>query len=225
MRDYIRLNSPDIVALQETWFKSNNRRFTNIKTPKMNSYIPIREDRPHKKCGGLMFYIKPNIKYTEKEMQFFPNGKIEIQCISIKIKNSEIDILNIYIPPNSRLYKTELLHYHQQLQRKFIICGDMNAHHHTWDSESNTPNNRIGKIIFEILEENDNISLTTPPNLKTYTNSGTAKMSTIDLCINATHLNTDIQIKKLPDMGSDHYPIQIKLAIGPDKMSRGKRSK
>ena len=78
MRDYIRKNSPDIVALQETWLKSNNQRYPTKNSPKMNSYIPIREDRPHKKCGGLMFYIKPSIKYTEKELQNFPNGKMEI---------------------------------------------------------------------------------------------------------------------------------------------------
>ena len=101
----------------------------------------------------------------------------------------------------------------------------MNAHHHSWDSEANMNNNQTGKIIYKILTEKENICLATPPNLKTHTDTSNAKTSTIDLCLNAPHLLPKIKIKKLPDLGSDHYPILIRLAIGPDKMSRGKRSK
>ena len=34
-----------------------------------------------------------------------------------------------------------------------------------------------------------------------------------------------ISIRSLPDLGSDHYPILVKIAIGPDRMIRKKRSK
>ena len=125
---YLTTTAPDIIALQETWLKSNIHKFNTHSSPKFSTYTPIRSDRDHKRGGGVMFYVKDYIIYTEKKLQQFPNGKMETQCISVKLKTSEIDILNVYIPPDIRLYKTEFLHYINQLQRNFIICGDMNAH-------------------------------------------------------------------------------------------------
>ena len=101
-----------------------------------------------------MFYVQPDLKYIEKTIQSFPNGKMETQCLTITLKNSELDILNIYIPPNAKLSVKEFLHYTKQLQRNYIICGDMNAHHQSWDSESNMNNNQAGKVIFKIIEQN-----------------------------------------------------------------------
>ena len=117
------------------------------------------------------------------------------------------------------------MHYINQLNKNFIICGDLNGHSRRWEHSPDTTQNSIGNAIQEILDENDYISLATPPNMITYTNPGNGKTSTIDLCLTSTHLIPSINIRSMPDLASDHYPILVKLAIGPNRLSRGKRSK
>merc|ERR1711874_269773 len=64
-----------------------------------------------------------------------------------------------------------------------------------------------------------------PPNLVTHTDLSTGKTSTIDLCLSSSNLTSSITIQPQQCLGSDHYPILIKLAVGPERLSRGKRSK
>ena len=171
-----------------------------------------------------MLYIKNDLKFKEKPM--IPNtSRIEVQCITIKLKNIDLDVLNVYIPPYNRFRKNYLLHYINQLSQNYIICRDFNAHSRIWEHQTNTITNSVGSAIKSILSENYHISLATPPNLITYTHTANGKTSTIDLCLCPTHLIPSINIKSMTDIASDHYPILIKLAIGPDRMVRGKRRK
>ena len=128
------------------------------------------------------------------------------------------------IPPNTKLKKEQLMHCINQLNRKFIICGDVNAHHKRWEPQR-TRNNTAGNTINNIIEENDNITLATPQNLRTHTDLNTGKTSTIDLCLCSANIAADIVIKEKGCLGSDHYPIQVKIAIEPERITRGKRRK
>ncbi|CAL4223859.1 unnamed protein product, partial [Meganyctiphanes norvegica] len=157
LRDFLRKRNPDIVALQETWNTSEN-------PPKFTTYDTIKKDRPKKKGGGLMFIIKNTLTYRIKQITPYRDAKIEYQCITIISKKSETDILNMYIPPNTTLEQEEFLHYLNQLQNQFIICGDMNGRHRLWEPSSYRNNNPIGNVLCEILDNHDNITLATPPD-------------------------------------------------------------
>ena len=139
---HLGLYSPDIVALQET-------RLYNDKTPNFDKYYPIRLDRTYNNGGGIALYIKDGLKYRVKILQRKNRSKIEAQCITLKVKNNEIDIMNIYIPPNTRLNEAELKYYIRQLSPNFIICGDFNGHHHHWKPRREIRCNTI-KILFTV---------------------------------------------------------------------------
>ena len=91
-------NMPHVVALQETFCKPS--KYTELFKP----YHPERKDRLGKGGGGLMFLIHPSITYTKKLLRQYPTGNLEVQCITIKMKTSYIDILNFYNPPDPPTY-------------------------------------------------------------------------------------------------------------------------
>ena len=216
--EHIRLYSPDVIALQETTLKDKP-------IPNYPTYNPIRLNRTYNDGGGIAFYVKSNLKYRVKIIQRIKRTHIEAQCITIKIKNKELDIMNMYIPPNTPLRETELMYYIRQLRPNFVLCGDLNGHHTLWEPAANTRNNTIGNVIHTILERNNNINIATPPNLVTHTDLSTGKTSTIDLCLCSSNLTSSIKIQSQQCLGSDHYPTLIKLAVGPERISRGKRRK
>ena len=172
-----------------------------------------------------MFFIKNSLRYIEKQINPYQNSKVEIQCITLTLKNSDMDIMNIYIPPNTRLREAEILHYTNQLHHQFIICGDMNGRHRLWEPSSTRRNNRIGNVLARSLSNNDNIALATPPDLGTHMNEYSGNTSTIDLCLVSAPLLTHISVNTLADMRSDHLPVLVTVRTKPDRIARGKRSK
>ena len=215
------LNKYDIVAIQESWLKPIHN------TPHVINYDTLRKDRiiNNRKAGGLLLFIKNTMHYLEKNVQAYPNGNLEIQIVTIKTNEGNIDIMNYY-NPFTILSKTEFYHYLNQLGRKYIIVGDMNAHHSLWEPLKNGGSNQSGRILFDILQEDNNdICMATPPNLHTYTNSHTGEKSTIDHILCNNNMLPLISIKTLAGMGSDHMPIQSEVTISVDNTQRGKRRK
>ena len=131
----------------------------------------------------------------------------------------------MYIPPNTPLKEAELKYYIRQLSPNFIICGDLNGHHQRWEPGRDTRSNTTGNVIHSILEKNNNIILATPPNLPTHTDITTGKTSTIDLCLTSANLYPSTTVSVQTDIASDHYPVLVKVAVGPEKITRGKRRK
>ena len=88
---------PDIVAIQETWLKSDT------KITSVSSYDFIRKERTNKNCGGLLLAIRKDLIYHEKTITEFPNGILEVQVITVKENMNNIDIMNIYNPNTNKL--------------------------------------------------------------------------------------------------------------------------
>ena len=215
------LNRFDIVAVQESWLKPKHN------TPYICSYDTIRKDRPNvnRKAGGLLIFIKNNLHYIEKPIQEYPNGSLEIQGITLITKEGNIDLMNFY-NPFTILSKIEFCHYLNQMGRKYIIVGDINAHHSLWEPLKDGSSNQSGRILYAIIQEEiKDISLATPPNLHTYTNSRTGEKSTIDHVLCNNILLPLLSIRSLAGIGSDHIPIQSDFIVGIDKTARGKKRK
>ena len=171
-----------------------------------------------------MIVVKNNLKYKLKPLNQYRDSIVEHQCMTLILQHTEMDIMNIYIPPSAEITHNELQYYFSQLSEKFIICGDMNGHNSIWEPSTGINNNRIGVVIGNFLNAREDIVLATPPDLPTHYNVRLGRNSTIDLCLVAPCLLDMIEVKTLADSGSDHLPISIRLTAGPDKMERGKRS-
>ena len=215
-KKYISDTQPDIVALQETRYRENSHK------PTITSYSTLHKVRPNNgNGGGLLLAISNSLNYRVKTLKPHPNPSIELHCIAVQLKNSEVDIVNVYAPPNT-FRKEEFMSYKKQLNKNYIICGDFNAHHETWDP--GRPSNKEGQELNEILDTDDNICIATPPGLITHTDSN-GSTSTIDLILCNPALIPLFNITPAPDFGSDHTPIIANIEIYPNKVIRGKRPK
>ena len=149
---------------------------------------------------------------------------MEIQAITIKTNNQDQDIVNVY-NKNNTLNKQEFKHYIQQINQNFILVGDFNGHHPIWEPLKNPNPNNCGTKLAEILTENDNFCLATPPNLPTYTNGHTGETSTIDLVFCSKNNLPQTNVILLADFGGDHSPILTTTEIKPVQQNFGKRPK
>ena len=210
---------PHVAAVQESWLKSSKD------SPSFESYNLERKDRNGGKGGGILMLIRKNVKYVEKNIQIFPQGKLEVQIITIFGKQENIDVMNVY-NPKTTMNEREFMHYKNQLGIRFVILGDFNAHHPQWEPSSQIPANASGNAVERIINNlNNNIVLATPPDLPTHTHAYNGRTSTIDLTFCPPVFLPIINTLTLGDIGSDHTPILTILQFKPDLMERNKRPK
>ena len=206
LRVLLSTQSPHIVAIQETWLKQIDNQKNN--TPYFRSYEVYRKDRKDRtrRGGGILMLIRKDITYKVKELTPFNNNnsKLEIQIITIQSNSQDIDIVNIYNPPDNNLNINEFKHYFSQINNNYLIMGDFNGHHPLWEPQKNPTPNLTGRTIYNLLDENISLCLATPPNLPTHTYGFGGETSTIDLIFCPRHYLPLINTLAMADLGSDH---------------------
>ena len=114
---------PHIVCLSETWMNDQYEpNFINY-----NKYIC---NRTNSQGGGIAVLIRNDLINTGRDLNIFPNGKLEIQSVRIFSHGKTIDLLNIY-NPNQVISTEQYDFYFQQMGETAIIVGDFNGHHST----------------------------------------------------------------------------------------------
>ena len=152
-----------------------------------------------------------------------PRGSIlEAQAVEISAAHEKLKLLNIYNPV-TRLNTDHFNHLVEQLGTKYIIVGDMNAHHTEWDPQIPT-NNQCGTALADYILDEPRIAVATTPGLITHMNNN-GITSTIDLTICSSNLLNKIETKALPGHGSDHRPILTTVNITPEIVTKTKRPK
>ena len=201
---------PDFIALSETWLggKKHNPRFIN--------YHAHWRHRDGGFGGGLGLLIKEGIQYQNIPLNYYANGVLEAQAGRIFDRNNRpISILNVY-NPNKNLTLPELKFYIDQLDKKFIITGDFNAHSPILDDKISIADTS-GKTIENLILK-EPINLINPRNFYTRiginSNTGITK-SCLDLVLTSTCLSSGASLKLLEDVNSDHLPIKISINISP----------
>ena len=161
LENYLYNTQPDIVLLQETWFKDK-------KTPQFHGYSMIHRNRlPTYKTtgGGVAILIRESAGIT-----FAPITEItapDDQCTDIvqakiKWKGRDLTVTSLYNPPvssrprNRQGFSAEYtLSACARHGTNHIIGGDFNAHSMTWDSAEDVVESEEGDQIVEWLREND----------------------------------------------------------------------
>jgi len=170
----------------------------------IKGYDNVRRDRPEGSGGGCGIFIKKGIQY-----QILGKGKeLEYVVIEIWEKEGKLKIINFY-----NLCKTlsieimeELTEY---LEGKVIWCGDFNANSTVWGK----CNDKNGQIIEEIMEMKNLVCINDGKG--TRINIRTGMESVIDLTIVSNVLAgiCDWFIDKESTIGSDHYPIIVRVGL------------
>lgn len=193
----VREYKPQIICLQETQLSpENNVRFQN--------YEILRKDYSEglRACSGIAIFIKDTIHYESL------NILSPIQVMAVKVYHPiTYTICNIYIPPLKVIVKDDLIDIINQLESPYLIVGDFNAHNIIWGSNTN---NSKGKIIEQILAQNNNIVLINQLGVYTHFNISTRTESIINLALSSSCLSTRLTWKRHEYLySSDHYPITI----------------
>lgn len=183
---------PDVICVEETFLKTKNQ------SPKLDGYNIVRKDCLSNERGGLAIYLKVGLNFDILNVEEIPN--IEVQCIEIKTSKGHLKIFNIYMTPSCKFNKENI----QKIfpHKRSIFVGDLNAHNKLWGCLET--NNR-GKIIEEILNENNLVILNTGQPTHITSNQSNChsvidlSISSQDMSLNARHIVTN------SSMGSDHY--------------------
>lgn len=102
----IYLEKPHIVALSETWIKSNYEpRFIDYTCEWKNRNSP---------GGRLGLLLKNGIQYSKLELHPYADGSLELQAVQIHMGNFNVIYVNIY-NPNKNISNNEMTHYISQL--------------------------------------------------------------------------------------------------------------
>ena len=74
-RKYITDTQPDIVALQETFYKEHTQK------PSFPSYTPIHTHKTTGRGGGLLLLVNNQLNFRVKQLTPYRIPNFEIQCI------------------------------------------------------------------------------------------------------------------------------------------------
>ena len=133
----------EIIALQETWLNSKNF------FPSLSGYV-IAEKRRKSQGGGVAILYKQNLKVTPlKFNNEITLSKIELVGIRLKLAKSHVDILSVYVPPNSS--KEDFNYLNTIDWDNTIAMGDFNALTKRWSPGN--PNER-GKWLLNMVSDN-----------------------------------------------------------------------
>jgi len=139
-------HAPEIICLQETNFNTlNTGTLKNYKKCSFNRTNCLRAS------GGVTKYIKSD--YPSKPINITTH--LEVVAASVKLKDIELNICNIYLPNQHNFNKNDIENILHQISKPFIITGDFNSHSIEWGSKKTDTR---GKEIEKILE-NDQLVL------------------------------------------------------------------
>ncbi|KZR97395.1 Uncharacterized protein APZ42_007763, partial [Daphnia magna] len=145
---------------------------------------------------------------------------IEAIGVSIATENKGrkqmLHIISLYVPNGQLCDGDELAQLYSTDKNNIILCGDFNARHKDWETNCLHPN-RSGRMVADLIEKENNLLLATPPNLGTRQCPKTLKYTTIDLALMSPHLAATAEISRGPYIGSDHFPIHVKLKTIPSQ--------
>ena len=134
IKKYLKLSSPDILLLQEIKTEEKNYPYNELKEAGYISYV-----HGQKSYNGVAILSKKKLENIKIELQGDKVKQSRFISTIIKIKNKEVDLINIYVPNGNPVdtekyfYKLDWLNLLVSLiERKIkannsiILCGDFN---------------------------------------------------------------------------------------------------
>ncbi|CAK9827551.1 hypothetical protein ANTRET_LOCUS5236 [Anthophora retusa] len=153
--------------------------------------------------------IKNNLKNNVINIST-PDDSTELIIVEIVNVQPTITIAACYKPPSETLRLQKWNHFIENLQSRdnFVLMGDFNAKHTTWNCNKNNPsgNNLHALIEFDIFLH----------NAETTTRIGQSAQSdsNIDLVLSSINIAHLITTRRHDDpLTSDHLPVEITISL------------
>lgn len=199
--NFLRKQNIQLAAITETFLKPG------ISIKRDPNYLVYRNDRIDGAAGGVAIIIHKRIKH--KLLSSFNTKVIESLGIEVETNLGTLLFTVAYLPFQCRgqqknYFKSDL----QKLSRhrsKFLIVGDLNSKHRTWN---NIQSNSNGKILFD--DCSSGYYTIQYPNSPTCFHS-INNPSTIDLVLTDLGSFTS-QLVTHADFDSDHLPVTFSIS-------------
>ena len=206
LKQEIQTTKPSIVCIQETFIEE--KLMTKLK---FKHYNKVHISRNDKRGGGLLTLVHDSILIVKANANISENG---IEYISTDIwinNNNTLTIVNVYIPPTITIDIAEL-NMLLPTSNNFLILGDFNAKHHTWNIGAQ---NHFGNVIFKWILDNNIILLNTKEPTYQCASSGT--LSALDLTLSSSTLANKISRWNVgQDLQSDHLPVYTTICYSSE---------
>ena len=178
------------------------------KDPSIPHFTTMHQDRQQGQGGGLLFFIHESVNFSKATTPAptAPDPHLEAQSVTIQLKNLDLLITNVYIPPASSCtngYQASIDHL--LTGDDALVLGDFTAHHRLW--YSTTTDARGNKVAEEIDNFNYGcLKLYAPTRVPTNVTSSSPDISLASLStLTASNWQT------VTTLNSDHLPIIISL--------------
>lgn len=192
LQDFIHNHRPDIVLLQETFLKSNDKFG-------MPNYITYRTDRDNGRGGGVAILTHKNLQH--KRIENYNAGAIENVAIEIKVRENIWKIASVYIPP-SKTIRNEDIETIMSDNTSKIIGGDLNAKSSTWRARIT---NSRGRLI-QTMAQRHNFVIYAPEEPTHYT--PLKRPDILDIFM-VKNINYTMEIEVINELSSDHTPVLL----------------
>ncbi|GFV54783.1 hypothetical protein TNCV_33031 [Trichonephila clavipes] len=133
-----------IIALQETKLKEHV-------TLKIKGYNIIRSDRQEGRGGDLAFLVR-DINYRTIDNPQFTDSELETQRLNVIWKGGNLNISNMYHPPNQKSLPDNLLN----ISESNLLVGELNAKH---NSSGSVINNKRGVELHNLMDDSAHLAL------------------------------------------------------------------
>ena len=202
LETFLHRHKVKVAALQETKLHQNSP------TLSFPGCTLLRKDRLRNTGGGLAFLIHDSISYSELTID--PRDQfLEVHCVTITIRNSPLNILNLYLPsasscPSHTLSEDTLVPFFSS-DADTLALGDLNAHSEAWFSRTSCDRAAArGETVAATIDCSTLIVLNSP--VLTHPLS---VPSSPDLSLISAHLATAVEWQVHHKLNSDHLPNTI----------------
>ena len=199
---FLEAHDVKVAVTQESKLTAKSR------SPNIQNYTPVRQDRRQGPGGGLLFFIHNSISFNRKPQSTKSKNDphLEELTIIIAMDNTELLIINVYISSGSFCNgRYSLPIDHLLIGTDSVVIGDFNAPHSRWHSgTTDTRGNQLA----------DSISISSMAVLNTDSPTrfpGNADPSSPDVSLASASLITSSEWQTHITMSSDHLPILIGL--------------
>lgn len=135
----------DVIGVSESWLKSKDKNAVI----RINDYNIIRNDRRRKRGGGVLLFIKKNIKY--KVLMRSPSlyeNKPEYIIVSLMFNNTRVLFAVVYRPPNAQYFGQFITDMSQFISNhdQYFVVGDININL----ADSSTARDKFDQMLYDL---------------------------------------------------------------------------
>lgn len=198
-------SKPQILCLTESWLTNTESKMEWVAGYKIISAFC----RNKLGYGGSCIMVQESlIKFCDEKVtlkNLSEEGIFECSAIEVTLNKITVMYISLYRPPNSNVesffHKLEMLLtqiYKQNINKKIVLCGDLNIDYST----NNSNKQKLENILLSYNLEN---------KLKAYTHFTANSATAIDYVIGGTNMNITV-LNTDPGL-TDHYAQLVKIML------------